>query len=93
MVDGQNSFVSRYLTGLDFVRGDLDGLPAGHKTVSGVDVCLLLTHPLWDRHSENWRSDVAATVARGERLGQVVIPHSIFQAVRAPYDYPRSRGG
>jgi len=92
MVVGQHSFVSRYLAGLGFVRDDLDGLPAGHKTVSGVEVCLLLTHPLWDRYPENWRSDVAAAVARGERLGQFVIPHSIFQAVRAPYEYPRSRG-
>ncbi|MGH9028994.1 MAG: hypothetical protein ACRDV4_05205, partial [Acidimicrobiales bacterium] len=86
MVHGQHSLVSRYLAALGFEREDLEGLPAGRKTVLGVEISLLLTHPLWDRDPENWRSDVAAAIARGGRLGRVVIPHSIFRAVRAPYD-------
>ncbi len=98
MIDGADSFVSRYLSALGFQREDLEGLPAGHKEISvnregnREVLCLLLTHPLWDRKAENWRSDVAAAIARGRRLGRTVIPHSIFQGVRAPYDHPRARG-
>jgi hypothetical protein len=73
-----------YFSGLGFTPTRLGGLDAGTDTAHHRAV--VLVHPLWDRDPSNFRSDVAAAVAEGERLGLRVELKSVLRAVRFPYE-------
>ncbi len=77
-------FAGPYFTGLEITHDRLGTLQAG------VDAArhraLALVHPLWDRDPANYRADVAAAVADGERRGLRVELRSILRAVRTPYE-------
>lgn len=73
-----------YFLGLGMAHEQLGGLHAG------VDAprrhAVVLTHPLWDHDASNYRVDVAAAVAEGERRDLRVELRSILRAVRIPYE-------
>jgi hypothetical protein len=65
-------------------RRQLGELEAGIDEVNHLAVVLI--HPLWDTNPANYRADVAAAVAEGERLDLRVQLHSVLRAVRFPYE-------
>lgn len=75
---------SKYFAGLNYTYKQIAGLHAGHDPTTG-DV-VILTHPLWDQDSANFRPDVADAVAEAESNGWKWKLHSIFRAVRFPYE-------
>lgn len=73
-----------YFAGLGLTHERLGTLEAGIDLARREAV--VLTHPLWDRDSSNYRADVASAVAEGERRGLRVILRSILRAIRIPYE-------
>ena len=73
-----------YFSGLGMTPVRFGGLSAGVDPVQGLAV--VLVHPLWDKDPSNFRSDVAAAFADGERQGLRVELRSILNAVRLPYE-------
>ena len=73
-----------YLQNLNYTPVVLAGLPAGHDTQA--DKALILIHPLWDRNEANFHPMLANAVADAEARGWRWELHSIFRAIRFPYE-------
>lgn len=73
-----------YVAGLGMTLDQLGGLTAGVDPVRRQAIVLI--HPLWDRDPSNYRADVGAAVAAGERRGLKVELRSVLRAVRIPYE-------
>ena len=73
-----------YLLNLNYSPVVLAGLPAGHD--SQTDMALILVHPLWDRNEANFHPMIANAVADAEARGWRWKLHSIFRAIRFPYE-------
>ena len=73
-----------YLKNLNYSPVDLAGLPAGHDPQT--DEALILVHPLWDRNEANFHPKLANAVAAAEARGWQWRLHSIFRAIRFPYE-------
>lgn len=73
-----------YVAGLGMVLDRLGPLTAGIDPLRHQAIALV--HPLWDRDPSNYRPDVAAAVAEGERRGFDVELRSVLRAVRIPYE-------
>jgi hypothetical protein len=73
-----------YFTSNHMTHTELGELEAGIDEVNHLAVVLI--HPLWDTNPANYRADVAAAVAEGERLDLKVQLHSVLRAVRFPYE-------
>ncbi|MHB1498515.1 MAG: helicase-related protein, partial [Acidimicrobiales bacterium] len=76
--------VGPYFAGLGMAYDRLGTLEAGVDAARHQ--ALVLIHPLWDRDPSNYRVDVAAAVAAGERRGLRVELRSVLRAVRIPYE-------
>jgi hypothetical protein len=61
-------------------------LPAGIDPLQNQAV--ILTHPLWDidPRTGNFCEDLAEAYAEAEQAGFTPKPHSVFRAVRFPYE-------
>jgi hypothetical protein len=79
-----NRIAGPYFSGLGLTAGQLGGLDAGIDPAQHLAV--VLVHPLWDRARTNFRADVAAAVAEGERQDLRVELQSVLRAVRFPYE-------
>jgi len=74
-----------FFQGLNLVAQRIAGLDVGINNATNEAV--VLVHPLWDRDPTNFRPELASAVAQLERRGLTPLPHSIFRAVRFPYEY------
>jgi len=72
-----------YFRGLNLNPLVLGNLQAGHDT--GTSEVVILTHPLWDHDPTNFHPEVAEAVAEAEGRGWRPKLHTIFRAVRFPY--------
>jgi DEAD/DEAH box helicase domain-containing protein len=79
-----NRIAGPYFSGLGLTAGRLGGLDAGIDRAQHIAVVLI--HPLWDKAPTNFRADVAAAVAGGERQGLRIELRSVLRAVRFPYE-------
>jgi hypothetical protein len=75
-----------YFVGLNLTPTVLGGLPAGIR--DDTKEAVILVHPLWDRNLRNLGPQAARAVTAAERRGLVPKLHSIFRAVRFPYEMP-----
>lgn len=73
-----------YFEGLNFQTKVFDALPGGVDSFSNE--AIILTHPLWDTNSSNFRPEVAAAVSDARGQGFRVTLRSVFHAVRFPYE-------
>ena len=78
------STADAYLQNLNYVPVVLAGLPAGHDPQT--DEALILTHPLWDRNEANFHPMLENAVADAEAHGWRWKLHSVFRAIRFPYE-------
>ena len=73
-----------YLKNLHYAPVELAGVPAGHDRQTNE--ALILIHPLWDRNEANLHPVLASAVADAEARGWRWKLHSIFRAIRFPYE-------
>ena len=73
-----------YFAGLQMQTRTFDALSGGVDPFNNE--AIILTHPLWDTDSSNFRPEVAAAVSDAQGQGFRVTLRSIFHAVRFPYE-------
>ena len=73
-----------YFSGLKLQMRTFDALPGGVDPLSNE--AIILTHPLWDTDSSNFRPEVAAAVSDAKGQGFQVTLRSVFHVVRFPYE-------
>ena len=74
----------QYFAGLNLQSRTFGSLPGGVGDFSNE--AIILTHPLWDTDSANYRPEVAAAVLDAEGQDFRVTLRSVFHAVRFPYE-------
>ena len=73
-----------YFEGLQMKTRTFDALSGGVDPFNNE--AIILTHPLWDTDSSNFRPEVAAAVSDAQGQGFSVTLRSVFRAVRFPYE-------
>ena len=73
-----------YLAGLGLSPLSLGSLRAGLDP--NTHEAVILVHPLWDTNQANYHPALASAVASAEARGWQPRPHSLFRAVRFPYE-------
>lgn len=73
-----------YFQGLNLTHEVIGGLHVGINNAAHEAVILI--HPLWDHDDANLRPELASAMVQAERRGYRSKKHSIFRAVRFPYE-------
>lgn len=77
-----------FFEGLGLSPTRIAGLPVGLEPGDGGDA-LILVHPMWDIGLANLHPRAAQAIAEAEFRGFRPKLHSLFKAVRFPYEFPR----